>query len=67
MTKKEKVCENCEYWKKDEDTADGECRKNAPISGGDRSRYRWPLTKPEDWCGEYKFKPTGDPSVTKVC
>ncbi|MFO7560087.1 MAG: hypothetical protein R6X10_14735 [Desulfobacterales bacterium] len=67
MAEKEKKCEDCEYWRKDQSTAAGECRRNAPTSGGDRSRYRWPLTEPQDWCGEYgELKQTGDPSVTTV-
>lgn len=45
-------CTTCRFWKRTgEHSPRGLCRRNAPtdVTGG-----IWPVTRDEDWCGEYK-------------
>jgi len=53
-------CESCTYWQTKAETDNtGECRRHAPqtiaFSVDDDVKFasRFPLTKPEDWCGDY--------------
>ena len=44
------ACAKCRYWEQvhDEDTIRlGTCRRLPPSYEG------WPMTRPEDWCGEF--------------
>jgi hypothetical protein len=44
------VCSQCRWWQEvqDEDgTRLGLCRRQPPAYEG------WPVTQPQDWCGEY--------------
>jgi hypothetical protein len=69
----ERVCDNCRFWQPTNDGV-GQCRRRAPSrihadciepsersSEGDDAFRLWPLTAPEDWCGEFepdtKFRP----------
>lgn len=43
------MCNDCIFWVKDVKVAGiGSCHCNPPTAD-----YRWPLTAPSDWCGEY--------------
>ena len=49
------ICENCEFWSLD----DKRCRKYAPRPTGHASTSNqtfWPVTKPDDSCGEFGLK-----------
>ena len=65
-TKSEPECRSCEFWEfhsdKDQDKA-GICRRHPPVPVTGRNEdddkhelafVTWPLTKPYDWCGEWK-------------
>lgn len=41
-------CETCRYYK------NTTCRRNAPEIG--LIEAVWPITKPDDWCGEFMRK-----------
>lgn len=41
------TCINCAHWKSNCDV-EGQCRKYA-LAGP----HRWPVTLPDDWCGEF--------------
>jgi len=69
----EKQCSNCRSWRcfQGQDKP-GECHRKAPspnphISAGPPSTITgtlWPITKPEQWCDEFKAKPEqGDTRV----
>ena len=45
----QKRCDNCEHWQPNDEAAQvGICRLNPP------SNSKWPETKANDWCGNYK-------------
>jgi hypothetical protein len=54
-----KTCSACKYWNKQSD-AEGECRVRAPqtmvfkVDEETRFETRFPVTKAEDWCGEFE-------------
>ncbi len=53
----ESSCLACRYWQAEKsETADrlvhGECRKSQRVYNQLLGRV-WPLTKPNDWCGEF--------------
>lgn len=59
MEKAKKDCIDCKFWvapRKYCGFKTGECRRNSPIAGR-LITQRWPRTKPDDWCGDYKAKP----------
>jgi len=51
-------CDRCRFWdiEAEEDRPDrGWCRRRSPrIATG---RARWPITREDDWCGEFVFGP----------
>lgn len=54
------TCANCEYWGQTSNvtgstsaTAMG-CRKHAPVGTG-IDDWKWPPTKADDWCGDFKL------------
>jgi hypothetical protein len=69
------TCETCRFWADDKTEGGGECRKALPRAvvsapwlpkflalGKVRKmvwRAAWPLTEPDDWCGEHQ------PAATK--
>ncbi len=57
----EKSCEKCEYWQELEDEPAGECRRYAPHAkrrmDSARTVAAWPITHPNDWCGEFSRSP----------
>ena len=53
---KEKKCQDCRYWEKEDDRSgmEGECRRYAPRgTGGGLATYLWNKTKETDWCGDF--------------
>jgi hypothetical protein len=60
----DKLCENCVYWEALEGPREtlGSCHRHAPMpvlhdAWPDTKPARdawWPLTAPDDWCGEWK-------------
>lgn len=60
----DKLCRNCDHY----NLKLSECRKNAPIivmvahgSHVDQSprlvpSTRWPITRPDDWCGDFDWR-----------
>ena len=64
------LCKNCRHWKKWLSGALGNCTRYPPHPTGSRinastdplatprgpHRGEWPLTAPDDGCGEYKMK-----------
>lgn len=52
-------CETCTFWiKPPEGATDGECHRHAPlVTGGLHCAVEtvFPLTKPENWCGDHFF------------
>lgn len=74
MPNEARRCEACRWWARDNfgralagphcDGSLSECRRNAPVYGGDssnrtRASRLFPLTAASDWCGEYT--PTEQP------
>lgn len=64
MSKDEKeICLHCRWWNAITTTGDmGTCRRYAPDrhpSDG-MSSACWPITFPEDWCGEFTALPLSD-------
>jgi hypothetical protein len=66
MPKKE-CCANCRFWKVVDDDPEepGQCHRRAPLPlrlVGDAnplfhlSSTSWPVTTPDDWCGEFEPK-----------
>ena len=54
-------CENCRFWSPvsgslfEQKLANGECRRKSPVLVVSRGRVRlWPLTKADDWCGDFR-------------
>ena len=57
------TCEGCAFWR--QDGQDGQCKRHAPRAvllidpGEDASAVTvWPWTEPNDWCGDWKQRPT---------
>jgi len=56
-----KTCSACAYWK-DTDGTQGECRVRPPqamaftIDHETKFETRFPVTKAEDWCGEFRAR-----------
>jgi hypothetical protein len=52
------ACARCRYWRRLEaNPSQGECRRRAPrpvTDGGVHSVATWPVTDPDDWCGEFR-------------
>ncbi len=44
-------CTSCRFFS----DANSQCRRNAPSPQGHRQIIQWPIVKPDDWCGEYKY------------
>ena len=52
-------CETCKYWDREGGLrivgrGTKPCRRYAPIASTAKVVAQWPLTKPDDWCGEWK-------------
>ncbi|HYW90630.1 MAG TPA: hypothetical protein VFB50_22875 [Chloroflexota bacterium] len=71
-------CASCAYWAIDQLIDEigplSECRRNPPL-GGLPPRYHarsargdgsWPITWGEDWCGEFKQRPPGQPTLSPL-
>lgn len=65
-------CRICRYWANPQtcdllDTPDAdmlsECRRHAPRLCGNQDKRPWPLTRAEDWCGDFEPR-WGVPSCT---
>ena len=65
-------CQDCLYWQISDRTRDeGACRRNAPRprhverdwTEAGLSWIAWPRTKTSDWCGEFKKRDGGQPTV----
>ena len=58
------ICAACANWNQKSD-AEGECRAHAPqtvvfqVDDDTRFETRFPVTKAEDWCGDYRPKDMG--------
>ena len=51
------TCKDCKYWDGDPDQ-DGLCRRSAPtMITKDEGFAIWPLTNPDEWCGELVMRP----------
>ncbi|RRJ94547.1 hypothetical protein Ga0100231_009480 [Opitutaceae bacterium TAV4] len=56
-----KSCASCAHWKSTA-PAKGECRRHAPqsilfkVEAGVQYEAKFPVTKAEDWCGDYTAK-----------
>jgi hypothetical protein len=49
------ACENCKYW--GELSSPAECRKHSPTPVAGYQWGQWPLTQPNDWCGDHEYRP----------
>ena len=51
-------CDNCRFWLKSEKIpGTGECRRHTPRGLEDYMPMAyWPVTKQDDWCGEFEAK-----------
>ena len=47
-------CDECKYWS-GLGTKDGRCKRMPPAVRDTLGRM-WPITSPDDWCGEFKEK-----------
>lgn len=51
------VCFNCEYWDRtepeNEDEKENACRRRAPTHVDAQGRAVWPITRFDDWCGDF--------------
>ena len=45
-------CQNCRFHEASDDT----CRRHAPKPPDSQAYASWPAVRPDDWCGEFKFK-----------
>ena len=52
----ERTCDTCDYWRRKEQTKEGECRRNPPqfFMGRTYSYSKFPFIYENDWCGEWK-------------
>jgi len=63
----EPKCENCRFWNEEFGSSGGLCRAKSPrlvmkqvdddIDPEDRDCAVWPVTEPDDWCGDHQFHP----------
>lgn len=53
-------CSECEFFETDGNTAQGECRYDAPRSASKGEYGSWPLVTIRRWCG--KFEPRDKPA-----
>jgi hypothetical protein len=52
------ACKNCKFWVKTvEEEPSGDCRRRPPVIlfHHNQENSGWPLTYPDDWCGEHQF------------
>jgi len=62
-----RCCSNCRFWQAvsmmSQDEVAGECRRRNPMPeigkapAKDYRRGYWPVTRPIDWCGEFRHLP----------
>ena len=52
-------CIECKFWLHRRTTNVGECRRYAPRKGG-AGVFDWPVTRREDWCGEFQPRDDAD-------
>lgn len=45
------ACESCRFWAAGD--MNGECRRRAPEITDEDGNGIWPVTEPDEWCGEY--------------
>ncbi len=54
-------CQTCRYWAPGD--LSGECRRRTPSVADEDGNGYWPVTEPDEWCGEYEpvteFTPRG--------
>ncbi|GEM_PF-7103431 len=50
----ERMCQNCDFWEKQKGQHYGSCKRHAPPVREDVYYAYWPITKEQDFCGEYK-------------
>lgn len=53
-------CEDCTHWNPMGSDDVGECRRHAPIIVQRSNVWtdgHWPITSPDDWCGEHEYQP----------
>lgn len=48
------ACETCAYWAAQEGDDAGECRRHSPRPRPTEEAAHWPITEPDDWCGEWE-------------
>ena len=63
MTDKQpKLCRSCTYWYPERMATShmGECRRYPPMVDG------WPISKGEDWCGEWQAKQPEPAAMTSA-
>ena len=50
------TCKDCKYWDGNPDR-DGVCRRRPPsVFDAERDWGIWPVTGPDDWCGELELR-----------
>lgn len=62
-------CATCFFWKDlPNATNRGRCQARPPIvvAASDYPRTQWPITFSEDWCGEWRQKPTSTRIIDPV-
>lgn len=54
-------CATCMFWAEGENGRTGECRRHAPPARSTEKMTGayalWPLTEPDQWCGEWRQSP----------
>ena len=59
------TCQSCTYWVTPGNSAeDGRCKRYAPAPHAQTVILVWPVTQPDDWCGEFQPAP-GDVAVLR--
>lgn len=58
MSERQKLCSNCEHWRKNNEDDSGECRVNPPtvLKVNDCPTALFPVTGADDWCGWHLAK-----------
>ena len=64
----EPKCKDCKFWRQSFGAEWGECHRRAPspiISGSTAAKKHthWPITLYNQWCAEFRVRPSGEAGI----